>query len=73
MIQRRASAAGSTGMSISVKGAIGLDGFRNLLNDRRFAGLPMVIETPKGKDLAEDRENLATPPLTLRRRYPVIL
>lgn len=41
------------------KGEIGLAGFANLLNDSRFAGLPMVIETPKGQDLAEDRENLA--------------
>lgn len=42
------------------KGEIGLAGFANILNDRRFAGLPMVIETPKGRDLSEDRENLAT-------------
>lgn len=42
------------------KGAIGLEGFRNLLNDSRLAGLPMVIETPKGENLAEDRENLQT-------------
>ena len=40
------------------KGAIGLDGFRNLLNDSRFAGLPMTLETPKSDSLAEDRENL---------------
>ncbi len=40
------------------KGAIGLDGFRNLLNDSRFWGLPMTLETPKGDSLAEDRENL---------------
>ncbi len=41
------------------KGEIGLGGFANFLNDRRFADIPMVIETPKGKDLSEDRENLA--------------
>ncbi len=40
------------------KGQIGLDGFKNLLNDQRFAGLPMTLETPKGDNLAEDRENL---------------
>ena len=40
------------------KGAIGLDGFKNLLNDRRFAGLPMTLETPKSDSLDEDRENL---------------
>ncbi|HID02986.1 MAG TPA: deoxyribonuclease IV [Desulfobacterales bacterium] len=42
------------------KGEIGLEGFRNLLNDPRFAGHPMTLETPKGKDLQEDRNNLAT-------------
>jgi len=40
------------------KGAIGLEGFRLLLNDPRFRYHPMVLETPKGKDLAEDKENL---------------
>jgi deoxyribonuclease-4 len=40
------------------KGAIGLNGFRNLLNDSRFKGLPMTLETPKSVNLAEDRENL---------------
>ncbi len=40
------------------KGTIGLDGFKNLLNDKRFAGLPMTLETPKGDSLAEDRQNL---------------
>jgi len=40
------------------KGAIGLEGFRNILNDSRFADRPMTLETPKGDDLEEDRENL---------------
>ena len=40
------------------KGIIGLDAFKNLLNDQRFAGLPMTIETPKSDSLIEDRENL---------------
>jgi deoxyribonuclease-4 len=40
------------------KGRIGLAGFRNLLNDSRFRNHPMVLETPKGKDLSEDVENL---------------
>jgi deoxyribonuclease-4 len=40
------------------KGAIGLAGFKNLLNDKRFAGLPMTLETPKSESLNEDRENL---------------
>jgi deoxyribonuclease-4 len=41
------------------QGEIGLAGFRNLVNDPRFANHPMVLETPKSDDLHEDRENLA--------------
>jgi deoxyribonuclease-4 len=41
-------------------GQIGLEGFRQLINDPRFAALPMVLETPKGKDAADDIRNLAT-------------
>jgi len=40
------------------RGRLGLGAFRRLLRDRRFRGLPMCIETPKGDDLAEDRRNL---------------
>jgi len=40
------------------QGEIGLAGFRFLLNDQRIAHCPMVLETPKGKDLQEDIENL---------------
>jgi deoxyribonuclease-4 len=40
------------------KGEIGLDGFRHLLNDPRFSSHAMTLETPKGKDLSEDQENL---------------
>lgn len=42
------------------KGKIGLDGFRFLMNDKRFTDLPMTLETPKGESLVEDRENLKT-------------
>jgi deoxyribonuclease-4 len=41
------------------RGQIGLEGFRLLLNDPRFAAHPMVLETPKSKDLHEDATNLA--------------
>ena len=41
------------------KGHIGLEGFRHILNDPRLAGLPGLLETPKGGDLHKDRENLA--------------
>jgi len=40
------------------KGAIGLDGFRNLMQDTRFADIPKVLETPKDKDLKDDVRNL---------------
>jgi len=40
------------------QGHIGADGFRNLVNDPRFAEHPMVLETPKSEDMHEDKENL---------------
>jgi deoxyribonuclease-4 len=40
------------------KGFIGVEAFRLLMNDRRFWGLPMCLETPKGPELKEDRMNL---------------
>jgi len=40
------------------QGKLGLEPFRMLLNDGRFRDLPMVLETPKGPDYEEDRENL---------------
>jgi deoxyribonuclease-4 len=40
------------------RGKVGLEAFRLILSDRRFDDLPMVLETPKEDDLAEDRENL---------------
>lgn len=40
------------------QGCIGLPAFQLLVNDTRFSQLPMIIETPKGKDLQEDIENL---------------
>lgn len=30
-------------------GCLGLEPFRRIVNDRRFAGLPMLLETPKGE------------------------
>jgi deoxyribonuclease-4 len=40
------------------QGFIGVEAFRLLMNDQRFWGLPMCLETPKGPDLKEDLENL---------------
>lgn len=42
------------------KGKIGLEAFRYLVNEPRLKNLPGCLETPKSKDLHEDRENLAT-------------
>lgn len=40
------------------EGDIGVDGFRWLLNDLRWAGIPMLLETPKEDTLEEDAMNL---------------
>ncbi|MBI3621079.1 MAG: deoxyribonuclease IV, partial [Nitrospirae bacterium] len=40
------------------KGRLGLDCFRRLMNDRRFWGRPMCLETPKSEDCHEDIEAL---------------
>jgi deoxyribonuclease IV len=42
------------------KGRIGLDAFRFIMRSPRFHKIPKVLETPKGKDLAEDVINLKT-------------
>ena len=42
------------------KGRIGLPAFRFIMNHRRFRKLPKVLETPKGKELKEDVENMRT-------------
>jgi deoxyribonuclease-4 len=41
------------------QGGIGLSGFAHILNDPRFAGVPMILETDKSDDMHEDVENLA--------------
>ena len=40
------------------QGRIGLEGFRFFMNEPRFHHLPKILETPKQKDLEDDRENL---------------
>ncbi|NHI94138.1 MAG: deoxyribonuclease IV [Candidatus Lokiarchaeota archaeon] len=40
------------------QGKIGKKGFKWIINDKRFKNHPGVLETPKGKDMAEDIENL---------------
>ncbi len=41
------------------EGELGLDAFRFLLNDKRFARIPKVLETPKTDETESDRRNLA--------------
>jgi deoxyribonuclease-4 len=36
------------------QGRMGLEPFRHLVNDPRFRGLPMILETPKGTEDGED-------------------
>lgn len=40
------------------EGTIGRTGFASLMQDSRFADLPMILETPKGDDGTMDRVNL---------------
>jgi deoxyribonuclease-4 len=40
-------------------GRVGIKAFDLLLNDARLRDVPMILETPKGPDYAEDRVNLA--------------
>jgi deoxyribonuclease IV len=42
------------------RGFLGLSSFRRLLNDRRFARVPKVLETPKDPEPTSDLRNLAT-------------
>lgn len=42
------------------KGEIGLDGFSNIMNDKRLKDVALILETPKGKDQLEDLENVKT-------------
>jgi deoxyribonuclease-4 len=42
------------------KGRIGVDAFRFIMTNRRFAKTPKVLETPKEKDLKEDVKNMRT-------------
>ena len=40
------------------EGKIGLDGFRLLMNDKRWEKIPKILETPKERGAAKDRKNL---------------
>lgn len=53
-------------------GKLGLEPFRLLLNDPRFAGVPMYLETPKGEQAGEslDAINLRTLRGLIKRRRP---
>ncbi len=40
------------------QGYIGLQGFKNIMNDKRLTHIPKILETPKGKEQLEDLKNL---------------
>ena len=40
------------------KGFIGLEGFSNIMNDKKLTHIPKILETPKSKEQLEDLENL---------------
>jgi len=42
------------------KGFIGKEGFANIMNDKRLLKIPKILETPKGKEMKEDRINIRT-------------
>ena len=42
------------------KGFIGLEGFKNIMNDKRLTKIPKILETPKDKDQKEDLINIKT-------------
>jgi len=53
-------------------GCLGVTAFWCFLNDERFGGVPMLLETPKGPDMAEDRRNLALLRAQIGSRRPVL-
>ena len=40
------------------KGFMGIQGFTNIMNDKRIEHIPKILETPKGKEQLEDLVNL---------------
>lgn len=50
------------------RGQIGLDAFRYIMSAARFARIPKVLETPKGREMREDVENLAALRSLIARR-----
>lgn len=42
------------------EGFIGIEGFRTIVNDQRLGDVPMILETPKGRDHVLDKKNLHT-------------
>jgi deoxyribonuclease-4 len=40
------------------QGCIGLEGFSNIMNDKKLKQVPKILETPKGKEQLEDLKNL---------------
>lgn len=53
------------------EGFVTLEAFRLLVNDERLHHVPMLLETPKGEDMAEDVMNLAALRGLIGRREPI--
>ena len=58
-ITTKLTRAGISKVNTVQQGAIGVEPFRYIMNDPRLAHLPKILETPKGEDMAEDKENMA--------------
>jgi deoxyribonuclease IV len=52
------------------QGFLGLEPFRNLVNDRRFHAIPMILETPKGTENGEDLDVINLRALRQLERSP---
>jgi len=50
------------------EGEIGLNAFRMLLNDERFARIPKLLETPKTIETESDRENISKLRALIKKR-----
>jgi endonuclease IV len=55
----RALGIGCTAAQTFVKNNFGLEGFRYIMSAPQFREIPKVLETPKGKEMKEDVENMS--------------
>jgi len=53
------------------EGSIGLDGFRNIMNDKKLIKIPMILETPKGKK-TRDGSDIEMDPVNIEKLLDLI-